>query len=66
MTEFARVDYCSNGLIERGMSPAIAQAMAQMARAKNEGLDNGVCRTARTSTPTMFREWSRDVLAARC
>jgi uncharacterized protein YbjT (DUF2867 family) len=45
-----------------GMSDAMAQGMTDMAWAKNEGLDNGVQRTAQNSTPTSFREWCEDVL----
>jgi hypothetical protein len=33
-----------------------------MARAKNEGLDNGVQRTPENSTPTSFRQWCEEVL----
>jgi len=33
-----------------------------MARAKNEGLDNGVQRTPENSTPTSFRQWCQEVL----
>ena len=45
-----------------GMSDAMAQGMTDMARAKNEGLDNGVQRTPENSTPTSFREWCEAVL----
>ncbi len=45
-----------------GMSDAMAQGMTDMARAKNEGLDNGVQRTPQNSTPTSFREWCEEVL----
>jgi hypothetical protein len=45
-----------------GMSDAMAQAMTDMAWAKNQGLDNAVQRTLENSTPTSFREWSEDVL----
>ena len=45
-----------------GMSEAMAQGMTDMARAKNEGLDNGVQRTPQNSTPTSFREWCEEVL----
>jgi hypothetical protein len=33
-----------------------------MARAKNEGLDNGVQRTPQNSTPTSFRQWCEEAL----
>jgi uncharacterized protein YbjT (DUF2867 family) len=49
-------------LIERGISPAMAQAMLDMAHAKTAGLDHGVARTAETSSPTTFRQWCADVL----
>jgi uncharacterized protein YbjT (DUF2867 family) len=45
-----------------GMSDAMAQGMTDMAWAKNEGLDNGVQRTPENSTPTSFRQWSKEVL----
>jgi uncharacterized protein YbjT (DUF2867 family) len=48
--------------VEFGMSDAMAQGMTDMAWAKNEGLDNGVIRTAQNSTPTSFREWCEQVL----
>ena len=49
-------------LIERGMSPMLAQAMTDMLAAKNAGLDNGVVRTLENSTPTSFRQWGEDTL----
>jgi uncharacterized protein YbjT (DUF2867 family) len=49
-------------LIALGMSEAMAQAMTDMAAAKNEGIDNAVPRTPRNSTPTNFRQWCHDVL----
>jgi uncharacterized protein YbjT (DUF2867 family) len=45
-----------------GMSDAMAQGMTDMARAKNEGLDNAVARTPENSTPTSFRQWCEQVL----
>jgi uncharacterized protein YbjT (DUF2867 family) len=50
------------GLIERGMSETMAQAMVDMMRAKNEGLDNAAPRTAQSTTPTSFRQWCAEVL----
>lgn len=50
------------GFVQRGMSDAMAQGMTDMARAKNEGLDNAVRRTPRNSTPTGFRQWSEEEL----
>jgi uncharacterized protein YbjT (DUF2867 family) len=48
--------------IRLGMSDAMAQGYTDMARAKNEGLDNGVQRTPQNSTPTSFRQWCEEVL----
>jgi uncharacterized protein YbjT (DUF2867 family) len=45
-----------------GLSEAMARGMTDMARAKNEGLDNGVERTQENSTPTSFRQWCDEVL----
>lgn len=50
------------GAIQRGMSEAMAQAATDMARAKNEGLDNAVKRTTENSTPTTFRQWCTEEL----
>ncbi|MEV5494581.1 NAD(P)H-binding protein [Nonomuraea fuscirosea] len=49
-------------MMEFGMSEPMAQAYADMAVAKDAGLDNGVTRTPECSTPTSFRQWCRDVL----
>jgi uncharacterized protein YbjT (DUF2867 family) len=48
--------------IRLGLSDAMAQGYADMAWAKNEGLDNGVQRTPENSTPTSFRQWCEEVL----
>jgi uncharacterized protein YbjT (DUF2867 family) len=48
--------------IELGMSDAMALGMTDMARAKNEGLDNAEARTPENTTPTSFRQWSEEVL----
>jgi uncharacterized protein YbjT (DUF2867 family) len=50
------------GFVQRGMSEAMAQGMTDMARAKNEGLDNAVPRTPENSTPTGFRQWCEEEL----
>jgi uncharacterized protein YbjT (DUF2867 family) len=50
------------GFVERGMSDAMAQGMTDMARAKNEGLDNAEPRTAENTTPTSFRQWCEELL----
>ncbi|MEY9856325.1 uncharacterized protein YbjT (DUF2867 family) [Catenulispora sp. GAS73] len=49
-------------LAERGMSPAMAQAMTDMLSAKNAGLDNAAVRTPLTTSPTRFRQWCQDTL----
>jgi uncharacterized protein YbjT (DUF2867 family) len=50
------------GFVERGMSDAMAQGMTDMARAKNEGLDNAELRTPENTTPTSFRQWCEEML----
>jgi uncharacterized protein YbjT (DUF2867 family) len=45
-----------------GMSEAMAQGLADMMTAKDEGLDNGEPRTPESSTPTTFRQWCEEVL----
>jgi uncharacterized protein YbjT (DUF2867 family) len=49
-------------MVSRGMSEAFAQGLADMMRAKNEGMDNTASRAAAVSTPTTFRQWSETVL----
>ena len=44
-------------LLGRGMSESFAQGYVDMMRAKNEGVDNVVPRTAGSTTPTTFRQW---------
>ncbi|WP_202905317.1 NAD(P)H-binding protein [Luteimonas abyssi] len=51
-----------DGFVQRGMSAAMAQGMADMARAKAGGLDNAVARTRDNRTPTTFRTWCLDTL----
>jgi uncharacterized protein YbjT (DUF2867 family) len=48
--------------LERGVSEAMAQALTDMARAKDQGLDNAIARTPASSTPTSFRRWCEDEL----
>jgi uncharacterized protein YbjT (DUF2867 family) len=48
--------------VRLGMSEAMAQGYTDMARAKNEGLDNAVQRTPQNSTPTSFRQWCQQAL----
>ena len=45
-----------------GMGAAFVQGMVDMMRAKDEGLDDGVARSAETSSPTTFRTWCEEVL----
>lgn len=45
-----------------GASESMAQAMVDMARAKDAGLDAGVARTPETASPTSFRRWCEEVL----
>jgi uncharacterized protein YbjT (DUF2867 family) len=45
-----------------GLSESMAQAFVDMARAKDEGLDEGVARTPQTASPTTFRRWCEEVL----
>ena len=45
-----------------GMTEAMAQGMADMFDAKNQGLDNAEPRTPESTTPTTFRQWCEDVL----
>ncbi|GAA0490186.1 NAD(P)H-binding protein [Paractinoplanes deccanensis] len=52
-----------DSMIANGYSEAMAQAMLDMALAKNAGLDNGVPRTPANTTPTTLRQWTLDVLA---
>ncbi|MFF9815097.1 NAD(P)H-binding protein [Streptomyces sp. NPDC014006] len=50
------------GLIAHGAGPELAQAFADMVRAKDEGLDDGVPRTPANAGRTTFREWCEEVL----
>jgi len=45
-----------------GAGEAFVQGMVDMARAKDEGLDDGVPRTPQTASPTTFRQWCQEVL----
>ena len=56
------MDVFKAGLLERGLSEPMAQAMVDMARAKNAGIDNAEPRTPRSTTPTTFRQWCEEVL----
>ncbi|WP_031466802.1 NAD(P)H-binding protein [Sciscionella sediminilitoris] len=50
------------GMTDRGLSAAAINGYVDMMRAKNEGLDDGVTRTADTASPTSFRTWCEQVL----
>ncbi|MFE0103669.1 NAD(P)H-binding protein [Streptomyces sp. NPDC059009] len=49
-------------LTSYGLGSAYVQGMVDMMRAKNEGLDEALDRTAQGSSPTSFREWCEQVL----
>lgn len=51
-----------NRMVNRGMSEAFAQGLADMMTAKNEGLDNTISRVVAADTPTTFRQWCETVL----
>lgn len=50
-------------MTSRGASEGMAQAMANMMTAKNEGMDHLIKRTTSSAsdTPTRFRQWAEDV-----
>ncbi|MFC9999394.1 NAD(P)H-binding protein [Nocardia sp. NPDC127526] len=50
-------------LTARGIGDPITTAYVDMMRAKENGLDDGVPRTAATVGPTGFREWCEQILA---
>jgi uncharacterized protein YbjT (DUF2867 family) len=56
------LDAFKSQFLAGGASESVAQAMVDMARAKDEGLDEGVARTAGTTSPTTFRQWCEEVL----
>lgn len=56
------VEAFKSRLTGHGMSEAMAQGMADMATAKNNGLDNAEPRTPESTTPTTFRQWCEEVL----
>ncbi|MBF6171915.1 NAD(P)H-binding protein [Nocardia blacklockiae] len=49
-------------LVARGVGDAFVAGYVDMMRAKNDGLDLGVPRTPRSSSPTTFRAWCEEVL----
>jgi uncharacterized protein YbjT (DUF2867 family) len=56
------VEEASGVLAGYGMGDVFVQGMADMMRAKDEGLDDGVARTPETASPTTFRQWCEEVL----
>ena len=60
--EHISVEAFKAGLVEHGMSEAMAQGTADMMTAKNAGLDNAEPRTPRSTAPTVFHQWCEDVL----
>ncbi len=59
--EMPVADLCA-GMMARGASPGMAQAMADMMDAKIAGMDRAVPRAANNTTATRFREWCEAVL----
>jgi uncharacterized protein YbjT (DUF2867 family) len=53
------------GLLQRGMSEAMAQATLDMWIAYGQGLDTAEPRTPQSATPTSFHEWCEGVLKPR-
>ena len=51
-----------NTLTRYGLNEEFAQAVVDMKRAKDHGLDAGVARTAETASSTTFEEWCARVL----
>lgn len=49
-------------ILRNGMSEAMAQGVLDMRQAKDKGLDNVEPRTARSTTPTSFRQWCEETL----
>lgn len=49
-------------LVGYGLSDAFVQGIADMKRAKDEGLDAGVTRTPNTASPTTFEQWCAQTL----
>ncbi|MFD7999467.1 NmrA family NAD(P)-binding protein [Streptomyces mirabilis] len=60
--QYVPVESFRDTLTRRGMSEAMAQGMADMATAKDRGLDNAEPRTPGATTPTTFRQWCEEIL----
>jgi uncharacterized protein YbjT (DUF2867 family) len=56
------IEAYKNRMVNRGMSEAFAQGLADMMTAKNEGMDNTASRAVADDTPTTLRRWSETVL----
>lgn len=50
-------------LVGYGLNEEFAQAVVDMKRAKDDGLDAGVVRTPDTASPTSFEKWCAETLA---
>jgi len=49
-------------MVQRGASPAMAQDMAEMTEAQNNGIYDAEPRDPGSVTPTTFRQWCEDTL----
>ncbi|MFG2450943.1 NAD(P)H-binding protein [Streptomyces sp. NPDC048512] len=56
------LDELYSTLVGHGLDEAFVQGIADMKRAKDEGLDAGVVRTPETATPTTFEQWCAQTL----
>ena len=51
------LDELYSTLVGYGLDESFVQGIADMKRAKDEGLDAGVVRTPESATPTTFEQW---------
>ncbi|MFC8451583.1 hypothetical protein [Kitasatospora sp. NPDC057223] len=49
-------------LVGHGLNEVFVQGIADMKRAKDEGLDAGVARTPGAASPTGFEQWCARIL----
>ncbi|WP_431772522.1 NAD(P)H-binding protein [Streptomyces cucumeris] len=56
------LDELHTTLVGYGLNEAFVQAMVDMKRAKDQGLDAGVARTPDTASPTSFEQWCAQTL----
>ncbi|CDR01381.1 NAD(P)H-binding protein [Streptomyces iranensis] len=56
------LDELSTTLVGYGLNEAFVQGIVDMKRAKDEGLDAGIARTADTTSPTGFEQWCAQTL----